>query len=457
MKPKHEASMSDGGSDVRGKAYSRSVSESEEPPIAEEEPGSDRESIPEDLDAEANGAGGEQSRSALSTHGTQLADAFAGRDLLGAKNLEMIRRTLDVYQWPIVDLHRQFTSFTMQPVVADLMRNLNIVNTIGAAAFPQLKILDGITPSFLRSAELAQTFRISQVVIGDSALSTWRSALIAQDHIREILGPMAVLHEHMAAAVRPLVLDIAAVSDASVRLSEWAAELDAGRRAIGIIAAPAFARWQQSVAGLDSTASVQPWRFAGASGHGALSLLAADTKDDSVDDLTADLATVVDAEVVETWTDGHVRWQEDLLGVAGDLDPQVPELLRGAWDDVHRQGPAAISKICNCLVEALDRALRAAAPDDEVRSWFEAAKRPASEWDAGRRRPTRALRIRYVVHVRQIDGGDVIEAQAEALIVMNRALMGDAQSAKHTSTATMARVRSLLVAAEALLSMLFCG
>ncbi len=100
--------MSDGVSDVRGKAYSRSVLESEEAPIA--------------------------------------------------GNLEMIRRTLDLYQWPIVDLHRQFTGFTMQPVVSELMRNLNIVNSIGAAAFPQLKILDGITPSILRSAELAQTF-----------------------------------------------------------------------------------------------------------------------------------------------------------------------------------------------------------------------------------------------------------------------------------------------------------
>ena len=57
----------------------------------------------------------------------------------------------------------------------------------------------------------------------------------------------------------------------------------------------------------------------------------------------------------------------------------------------------------------------------------------------------------------QIDGGDVIETQAEALVTMNRALLSDAQSAKHASTATMARARCLLVAAEALLSMIFCG
>jgi hypothetical protein len=188
-----------------------------------------------------------------------------------------------------------------------------------------------------------------------------------------------------------------------------------------------------------------------------LGLLAADTADKRVDDLTANLATVVDADVVATWTDGHIRWQDDLLDAVGNLDPQVPELLRGAWDDIHRQGPAAISKICNCIVEALDRALRAAAPDDKVRSWFERSKRPANEWDADRKRPTRALRIRYVIHVGQIDGGDIIEAQAEALIVVNQAIMSDAQSAKHTGTATMTRARSLLVATEALLSMLFCG
>jgi hypothetical protein len=443
------ATISGGMPDVTGKAYPRSVPESEEPPIAGEEPGSDRECIVEGPDAEPDNTVQEdiQSRS----HGTPLADAFSGLDVLGARNLEMIRQTLNIYRPPIVDLHRQFTR------ISELTRNLNIGNAAGSAGFAQLKILDGITPSILRSAELAQTFRMSHVIFGDSALSTWRSALVVQDHIREILGPMAALHEQMAAAVRPLVLDIAAISDASVRLSEWIAELDAGRRAIGITAAPAFVRWQQNVATLDSMTSAQRWRFAGASGHGTLSLLVADTADDRVDDLRADLATVVDVDVVETWTDGHVRWQEDLLNVVGDLDPQVPELLRGAWDDVHRHGPAAVSKICNCVVEALDRALRAAAPDDKVRSWFETAKRPANEWDAARKRPTRALRIRYVIHVGQIDGGDVIESQAEALIVMNRALMGDAQSAKHASTATMARARSLLVATEALLSMLFCG
>ena len=438
------------------KAYSLLVPESEELPVAGAEAGGDREHTADNGDTESYGPDLEETQPALRGYGTPLADAFVGLNLLGDKDHQMIRRILDVHQSPIVDMQRHIKGITMQPVVSELMKNLNIFNAIGAAAVPQLKVLDGITPSILRSAELAQTFRVSQALVGDSALSTWRSALIAQDHIRQILEPMAALSQQMATDLRPLVRDIAAVSDASVRLTQWTAELDSGRQAIGITAAPVFALWQQNVTSLGSGASVQPWRFAGVSGHGALSLLAADTADSRVDDRTAELATVVDTEV-ETWTDGHVRWQEDLLGVTADLDPQVPELLRGAWDDVHRQGPAAISKICNCVVEALDRALRAAAPDDEVRSWSDSAKRPASEWDSDRRRPTRALRIRYVIHIKHIHDGGVIDAQAEALIALNRSLMGEAQSAKHASTATMARARSLLVAAEALLSMLFCG
>ena len=145
-----------------------------------------------------------------------------------------------------------------------------------------------------------------------------------------------------------------------------------------------------------------------------------------------------------------------MFATVGALDERVPDLLRGAWDDVHRQGPAAVSKICNCIVEVLDRILRAAAPDTDVRRWFEQAKRPPNEWDASRTRPTRTLRIRYILHTRPV-AGNVGQANIDALIALNKTVMADAQSAKHADTATVARARSLLVAAEALLSMLLCN
>jgi hypothetical protein len=64
-------------------------------------------------------------------------------------------------------------------------------------------------------------------------------------------------------------------------------------------------------------------------------------------------------------------------------------------DDLERDGPAAASKAAHCAVEALDRTLRAAAPDDAVLSWHATTGRPASEL-TDRRLPTRALRVRFL-------------------------------------------------------------
>ena len=47
---------------------------------------------------------------------------------------------------------------------------------------------------------------------------------------------------------------------------------------------------------------------------------------------------------------------------------------------------------CDCVVEALDRTLRALAPEAEAMSWHAANKRPPAELHEGR--PTRALRAR---------------------------------------------------------------
>jgi hypothetical protein len=71
----------------------------------------------------------------------------------------------------------------------------------------------------------------------------------------------------------------------------------------------------------------------------------------------------IEGELVAPWLDGPAVARTQMLHRLGELDASVPELLHGAWDDVMRGGPAATAKVAACAVEALERTLRALAPD----------------------------------------------------------------------------------------------
>lgn len=137
----------------------------------------------------------------------------------------------------------------------------------------------------------------------------------------------------------------------------------------------------------------------------------------------------------------------------GGIDPSVPELLAGAWDDLERNGPAAVEKASHCVIEVMDRTLRAAAPDAEVREWHRQSGRPKSEWE-DQERPPHALRIKFLA---QGLGGarTVAVAQFDSLTSLHTALRSRLQASKHASRGDLATVRSLLVCAEALLTLLF--
>ena len=323
----------------------------------------------------------------------------------------------------------------------------------GGAVFAQLKVLDGLTPSAFVTSQLTETLRFTEFFAAGSSFRAWRSALVAQNHIGSLISSSwtSGLARQM---IQPLLLDISSVSDTAVRLTERVAAIP---RRGELTAGAALPLWQREVARLGrDRVSVPALRSAGAGGHGVLGLLATTAIGAPAEKGLSGLLAVVETEVVEPWTLGRIGWQDQMFEAVGRLDPQIPELLRGAWDDVSRRGPAAVSKISNCIVEAVDRSLRAAAPDDEVRIWFSEANLPASCWDAGRRRPTRNLRIRYVLRESHRDNIRLAETHCELVAELARSLVDATQSTKHTGDAAIGRVRSLLVTAEALLSMLFC-
>lgn len=145
----------------------------------------------------------------------------------------------------------------------------------------------------------------------------------------------------------------------------------------------------------------------------------------------------------------------DLYAVLERIDPKIPELLNGAWDDIARNGPAAVEKTANCAVEAMDRALRKAAPDDAVHAWHTGTKRSAKEWE-GRDRPPHALRVRYLF--RDLAGPrDLVVAQADAFATVVKRLRSRLEAAKHASQAELVAVQALLTQAESLLITLFVG
>ena len=94
-----------------------------------------------------------------------------------------------------------------------------------------------------------------------------------------------------------------------------------------------------------------------------------------------------------------------------ELDPFVPDLLRNAWHDVLKGGPAKLVTIATCAVEVIDRSLRSAAPDATVKEWAEKSARPRKMlFDSHSGRLTRAARIGFILRERPGDR-DLLDAE----------------------------------------------
>jgi hypothetical protein len=102
-----------------------------------------------------------------------------------------------------------------------------------------------------------------------------------------------------------------------------------------------------------------------------LGVARADVLESDLDDAEFVEATVAQVEltVLVASEPGRSRAARELYARLGWIDPTVPDLLEGTWNDIERNGPAAASKAARYIVEVLDRTLRAAAPDDAVREW----------------------------------------------------------------------------------------
>ncbi|MBT2511643.1 hypothetical protein J7I98_38870 [Streptomyces sp. ISL-98] len=311
-----------------------------------------------------------------------------------------------------------------------------------AAAAANLRGLDELTPGLGRLAQFSATARLAEVATGPGALASWRISLEANSRLEAALKNVAVPSSALT--------ELARLAGTQVRLTDWMVERDRGRRLLGELSGRPVLRWANSLAqSLEFPEEPGLWASA-VTGRTNLALVSTDAlvAEDTDGDFT-EAAELVEEEILAPWQAARFDAFADLYAVLGSFDKHVPELLDGAWDDIRRAGPAAAVKAANCVIEAVDRTFRAAAPDEKVRAWHEAEKRPKQEWE-GETRPPHALRAKYLA--RNLAGDrKLVEAQSDAFAAMHRRIRGTLQGIKHASQGDITKVRSLLMAAECLL------
>jgi len=366
---------------------------------------------------------------------TSLERAF---DTFGSVNayFESTRRFLE-QSGPVAAIER------MQ---ADFARNLESAS--GAAALAaSMRWVDQLTPLEDYLDQVTATSRLAETIAGPGALTSWRSAIEANSRIE------ARLHGLIEPSLA--LSELARISRVQVELTDWAVQHAPG---IGLLSATSglpMVAWRNFVQESGDHPDELPMVMA--TGRTNLSLLGSDllASPDVDPGLAAEGADRIESEVVEPWMAARLEVTAELYAVLAQLDPKVAELLNGAWDDVRRNGPAAAEKAANCTVEAVERALRRAAPDDAVRAWHAENDRPAKEWE-GQDRPPHALRVKYLV--RNLSGPrPLVESQATAFASVVGRLRKQLQATKHASAGDLVAVRNLLITAESLLISLLVG
>jgi hypothetical protein len=114
-------------------------------------------------------------------------------------------------------------------------------------------------------------------------------------------------------------------------------------------------------------------------------LLLAQPADGRVEELELDAAVVL----------GPAEASSDLRKRLAEISPSLCERLNGAWERITSGGEDAASQAANSLMETVDWTLRILAPDADVLEWHASQNRSIKDLSGGR--PTRGLRLRYVV------------------------------------------------------------
>lgn len=111
------------------------------------------------------------------------------------------------------------------------------------------------------------------------------------------------------------------------------------------------------------------------------------------------LAEQYTVDVLEPWQTGPARAREDLFTALAVVQPDLPDWLKAAWEDIERDGPKAASKIANCAVECIDQTLRVVADNSDVMAWITEVGQQLG-WVDEKGRSTRRAKVMFVMRNR---------------------------------------------------------
>jgi hypothetical protein len=341
-------------------------------------------------------------------------------------------------------------SRTVSPTFAPVRADVLPAWLLEAQFMRAARIGDVLTPAALRGIQLNSGAALSKVVLSGSAFSGWRFSLATQNMVASWaktpnFGSRVVISSHFLEEMRE-------VTRINVRLSEVLATLHPAQ---SVLAARPLGAYHNYVGQLPATPTHRQQVVSRSAGHGINGLLATGVLLEVEPDPDVEtLVPLVNHEVVEAWTAGPAAVRAELYQRLGNLESSIPELLEGAWHDVVNPAPARLVTIATCAVEAIDRSLRAAAPDCDVEAWIPTSGRGLADFYAKSGNLTRAARIRFVLRARRGDRR-LVEEQATALIVSFTMIGQRLEAAKHASQGDVVAVRCYLLSAEALLAQLF--
>lgn len=163
-----------------------------------------------------------------------------------------------------------------------------------------------------------------------------------------------------------------------------------------------------------------------------------------------------DVEVLEPWRQGQADLQTQLYDELHRINPAIPDRLKGAWEDIGRDGPAAVSKAANCLVEALDATLHALCEGADLLVWL-AENGLKGERYIAKGHPTRAARAAFASRSRSRRDRRLVTSLEDGVVTQLVALISAVEGSKHERiviSVAASGIRSHAASAEALLAAL---
>ncbi|WP_406323505.1 hypothetical protein [Streptomyces sp. NBC_01637] len=305
---------------------------------------------------------------------------------------------------------------------------------------------------------LKATAALSESAVGPGTLSAWRTSLQVESVVSQIIkGPVFKVPTPPAWATEEFRKNLGLTVHRQVYMTDWLAGIDSGRGLLSEISSRPLSLYRDYVGNLGDS----PTRFElGSSLHtglGVNGLLGADALSSETvlgdADLEEEVADRVD-DLLSPQQAGRLDVLEDLRKALTSIDTKVVEMLEGGWHVVRQAPPAAAEMAAQCAVESIDRAIRAAAPDNEVENWLPTSGRPEKEWRSSTGRLTRAVRIRYIMRGHK-DEAKMTCTLVDNIIALQTQATQRAQAIKHASAGDLSMARCLLGTAEHILTVLF--